>query len=205
MNQPSPVFTETYESYLKKIEGLDFSSIQNRLGIRVQDHAAVIPLLDRVYRVSSNGIGMDSGGTAELDVCVILCRYLLMAPDIPDAEVRWAAYRDLQDTGPLTVYWTNEVERKIARCFADAAEKLTAAGSYLNGSPPAEPFPYDFAMQFTLLPRIPALLLLNHTDDEFPATCSVLFDRTADQYLDAESLGMLGARFARRLTRVPTP
>jgi hypothetical protein len=47
-------------------------------------------------------------------------------------------------------------------------------------------------MQFNPLPRVPLLLLFNDADDEFPAHCSLLFERRAEKYLDAESLGILG-------------
>jgi hypothetical protein len=49
------------------------------------------------------------------------------------------------------------------------------------------------------LPRVPLLLLFNDADDEFPAACSVLFERRAAGYLDMECLAMLGMQLARRL------
>jgi len=36
-------------------------------------------------------------------------------------------------------------------------------------------------------------MLYNDADDEFPATCSVLFERRAERYLDPECLAMVGA------------
>ncbi len=47
-------------------------------------------------------------------------------------------------------------------------------------------------MQFDALPKIPVLLLFNDGDDEFPAQCSVLFERRAENYLDMECLAMAG-------------
>ena len=47
-------------------------------------------------------------------------------------------------------------------------------------------------MQFAALPKVPLLLLFNDADDSFGAQCSVLFHRSADQYLDGECLAMLG-------------
>jgi hypothetical protein len=35
-------------------------------------------------------------------------------------------------------------------------------------------------------------MLYNDTDDEFAAKCSVLFERRAEAYLDAECLAMVG-------------
>jgi hypothetical protein len=56
-------------------------------------------------------------------------------------------------------------------------------------------------MQVPALPRVPLFIVFYDADAEFPATCSVLFERRADVYLDMESLGVLGARFVDRLVR----
>jgi hypothetical protein len=49
------------------------------------------------------------------------------------------------------------------------------------------------------LPRISLLLLFNDGEEEFPAKCSVLFQRHAEYYLDPESLAMTSACLAREL------
>jgi len=57
-------------------------------------------------------------------------------------------------------------------------------------------------MEFKILPQIDILLLFNDRDDEFPATCSVLFQRQAEYYLDPESLIMTGMAFTQRLKKL---
>jgi hypothetical protein len=47
-------------------------------------------------------------------------------------------------------------------------------------------------MQFDALPKVPVVMLFNDADDEFSATCSVLFERRAENYLDPECLAMVG-------------
>jgi hypothetical protein len=39
------------------------------------------------------------------------------------------------------------------------------------------------------------LLLFNDKDDEFPAQCSVLFEKRAEKFLDMECLAMVGMHF----------
>ncbi|MFH2064785.1 MAG: DUF3786 domain-containing protein [Pseudomonadota bacterium] len=199
MTAPSPVFVETYQHYLQQIGNIDFRIVQKRLDISVERDKAFIPLLNRIYQVSLKGIVDENGKQPGLDVCIILFRYLLMAPDLQTRTIRWVAFRDLKDSGPLTVYWKNEVESAIAKKFSNHLNGLADACRCLNGVLPEERFPYDLMQRFQLLPKIPALLLFNRKDHEFPASCSVLFDRHADQYLDAESLAILGSIFARRL------
>ena len=47
-------------------------------------------------------------------------------------------------------------------------------------------------MQIDALPRIPLLLLFNDRDEEFPAQCSVLFEKRTEAYLDMECVAMVG-------------
>ena len=52
-------------------------------------------------------------------------------------------------------------------------------------------------MKFQALPRIVLLLLFNDGDEEFPAKCTVLFERHAEHYRDPESLAMTSTWLAR--------
>jgi len=121
--------------------------------------------------------------------------------DFPRGE-GWASYRDFRDTGPLTVYFPDNVERPIAAHFSGKLDRLKAASLALGGFPPASAPAYDLVMQFNALPRIALLLLFNDADAEFPAQCSVLFQKTADQFLDPECLAMLARILSVRLYKV---
>ncbi|MCG8634604.1 MAG: DUF3786 domain-containing protein, partial [Desulfobacterales bacterium] len=59
---------------------------------------------------------------------------------------------------------------------------------------------YDLSMRFNALSKVPISLRLNDEDEDFPAQCTVLFKFSAERYLDMESLGILGAVFAKNLT-----
>jgi hypothetical protein len=48
---------------------------------------------------------------------------------------------------------------------------------------------------------VPILVLFNDADEEFPARCSVLFQRRAEHFLDAESLAVLGSCFKQRIEK----
>jgi Domain of unknown function (DUF3786) len=46
---------------------------------------------------------------------------------------------------------------------------------------------------------VPILLVFNDRDEDFPAHCSLLFERRAEKYLDMECLAMLGWALSERL------
>lgn len=59
----------------------------------------------------------------------------------------------------------------------------------------------DYSCRLDLLPRIPLLLRFWAADDEFPASCKLFVDSSANQYLDMEFLGHLVEKFVKGVTR----
>ncbi|MBC8463513.1 MAG: DUF3786 domain-containing protein [Deltaproteobacteria bacterium] len=202
MATESSIFKKTIKDYLKQIEEIDLKPLATRLGAELDDETLIVPLFDKPYRVFNNGIIGPTGNQADVDVCVILSKYILMCPtDFPRGK-GWVSYRDFRDTGPLTVYFPDNVERPIATHFSGKLDLLKAASLALGGSPPSSAPAYDLVMQFNALPRIALLLLFNDADDEFPAQCSVLFQKTADQFLDPECMAMLARILSVRLHKI---
>jgi len=202
MSQEAAVFEETYNDYLSRIAGIDLADTATRLGAAMDEGRAVILLLNRIYRVSKNRITREDGQRPQLGTCVLLSRYLLMCPAAEPNKIEWTSYRDFKDSGPLTVYWANDVENTIVKAFAGRTTDLETAAVKLGGYAPDEDFPYDVCIRFDALPKIPLLLLFNDADEEFPAKCTVLFQASAEAYLDGESLAILGAELARRLALI---
>jgi hypothetical protein len=128
-------------------------------------------------------------------VSVILCKYLLLCPLIEPLGGNWLSYKDFKDAAPLIQAFSNTVTQPIAETFSNRLAELNVAGNKIGGYPPTDEYPYDLAMQFDALPKIPILLLFNDKDDEFPAQCSVLFEKRAEKFLDMECLAMVGMRF----------
>ena len=190
------VFEETYKKYLVQISETDLKSIETRLGIQVEKNNATIPFFNQPYTVSAKGIVDPNGNQPRLETSVVLCNYLLRCPEKEPLNDDWVSYRDFKDSGPLTVFFANAVEKPVADHFSGRVGALEKSCHTLGGFPPDMALSYELSMQFSLLPRIPVFLLFNDADDEFPAHCSILFERRAEKYLDAESLAILGMLFS---------
>jgi hypothetical protein len=201
MQPKNPVFEITRRGYLAEIAGIDFGRIENGLAISVQADAAVVPFLGTEYRVSADAITGPDGRPAPAAVCVVLCKHLLMCPQPRPLAADWVSFRDFRDAAPLASSFANTVEGAIARGFAGHAADLARAADALGGRPPEGGFRYDVCRVIPALPRVPVLLLFNDADEDFPASCSVLYERRAERYLDMECLAMLGAMLAEGLKR----
>jgi hypothetical protein len=192
MTNKESIFKKTYEKYLVQVGKKDFNSVKQNLGVEVEKSKIILHLFGKPYKVSTTGILDSEGKQPKFDICVIICKYILLCPRVPPIETDWVSFRDLKDSGPLTSYFANDVERAIATFFNGRLGDMKNAGRTLKGYSPEIQVSYDLSMQFDALPKVPVVMLFNDSDPEFSATCSVLFERRAENYLDPECLAMVG-------------
>jgi hypothetical protein len=126
-------------------------------------------------------------------VSVVLLKYLILSPgQVPPSGEDWVSYKDFKDAAPFVTGFVNHSERAIARNFSGRLEQLRAAARSLGAVPPSLELSYEFTGQIQALPQIPLLLLFNDEDEDFPAQCSLLFQRRAEKFLDMECLAIIG-------------
>ena len=193
MPSKSPVFEQTTRRYLKEVFALDFTLIERNLCLKKKERDEItVPLFGIPHQISPTGVLAPSGYPADFNRSVIIFKYLLLCPAVCPREVEWVTYRNLKNSGPLTKYFENEVERALSSCFSGRLEDLKAATHRLGGLPPSLGVSYDHAAMWDALPKVPVMLLFNDADETFPASASVLFKDSAESYLDPECLAMVG-------------
>ncbi len=203
MSQDSDIFEKNYNDYCAQVAKVDFGSITDRLGIRHFGNQIQLPFFNKDYLVSSNGIVDAAGNPPEYMACVVIAKYILSCPEKSYHDTEWVSFKDFKRTSHFTNgnFFTNDTERTIAKHFSGRLDELSNAGGELGGIHHEMETKYDLSMQFSALPRISLLLLFNDGDEEFPAQCTVLFQKHAEFYLDPESLIMTGVFLARNLKR----
>lgn len=195
----SPVFEETYQKYLLEIQKTDYLSKSTMLGVGIGNNALEIPLYDRLYRVSGNGIEDSDGSQVTPAVRVILCKYVLMCPvELPPLRDKLMTYREFKNAGPLISYFTTNTNKIIETTFGGKCDVFLERAQQLGGTV-RDDQSYDLSVQFSALPRIPVIVNYNDRDDLFPATCSILYRSSAEIYLDMECLAMTGTLLAGKL------
>ncbi|AFM28044.1 DUF3786 domain-containing protein [Desulfomonile tiedjei] len=185
-------FDEIYRDYLDKIARIDLNKVSEGLGIVVIGEDAIMPLFGMEHRVSARGIVNQDGRRPSHSVSVVLCKYLLMCPETEPLDSNLVSYRDFKDSAPFAEGFRANAEANISRAFSGRIGKLEQACQQLMARPVQEDFPGQLKMRLDALPKVPILLLFNDEDEEFPAQCSLLFERRAEKYLDMECLAISG-------------
>ena len=183
---------ETYQNYLHQIAKIDMDSRSEKLGGTVEGNQVIISFFGRPYRISGQGIKDPSGEQPAIGISVVICKYLLLCPEIPSLDKEWVSYRDFKDAAPLAGSFVNNTERAIAHNFSGRLDELDGACKRLGGWNPGLDLSYQLIIKLYPLPKVPVLLLFDDVDEEFPAQCKVLFERRAEHYLDPECLAILG-------------
>lgn len=197
--EKSRVFEDTYRKYLVEIGEIDYLAKAELLGVSTEDDSLIIPLYDRRYLVSARGIRGVGGEEVPTAVRVILSRYVLHCQSFAAQEDDpYRTYRDFRDSSPLISYFTTNTNKTIESTFAGKLDLLAKACLQLGGVE-QQNGSYDFSMLFYALPKIPVVLNFNDRDDMFPASCSILYRASAEQFLDMECLAMTGTLLSGRL------
>jgi len=113
---------------------------------------------------------------------------------------RWVSFEILKGGGVKVEQIVREVEEPLIEMFSKSEDATAKAVSRLGGRL-VEGQPSDMAWMMPLLPKVPMLLLFWRADEEFPARVKVLFDRSADRFLDVETIMYVGEGFVKALER----
>lgn len=197
----SSVFEETYARYLAEIGKIDYLAKAEMLGAGRNGNSLVISLYDQDYFVSADGIVEVSGTETPAAVRVILSKYVLRCERFElHGTDPYRTFRDFRDASPLISYFTTNTNKTLETTFSGRRDALLEVSRNIGGIE-QESEGYDCSVLFHALPRVPVVLNFNDRDELFPASCSVLYRASAEQFLDMECLAMTGTLLAGKLIR----
>jgi len=186
-----------------EVAGLPFAEIAPGLGASLREGAMLIRCLGREYRVAPDG-AIDATGAASPVAPwtkILLLHYVRTRGDAPPTG-RWVAFTELKAALMKSKSFAREAEEPLRGLFdrdAGAAERaLERLVAVREAGLPA-----PVAWRLDALPRIPVLVLYWPPEEEFASKCKVLFDATADRYLDVESLTFLIEGLAKNIEHGP--
>jgi len=172
----------------KEVAALPFSEIAAGLGVGLDRGSLSIRCLGRDYLMAPDGTIAADGPLAPWLQILLLHYVRTRGSAAPSGS--WVSFTDLKAALMKAKSFTRDCEEPLRELFdrdplpvEQALERLGAAR--LPGTPA------PVAWRILALPRVPVLLLYWPHDEEFPSKIKILFDATADRFLDVESLTFL--------------
>lgn len=186
-----------------EVAGLPFAEIAPGLGATLREGAMSIRCLGRDYRVAPDGAIDAPGSDAPVApwTKILLLHYVRTRGDAPPVG-RWAAFTELKAALMKSKSFAREAEEPLRGLFDKDGVAVERAFERL-GAVRAPEQPAPVAWRLAALPRVPVLVLYWPPEEEFPSKCKVLFDATADRYLDVESLTFLIEGLAKNIEHGP--
>jgi hypothetical protein len=180
-----------YEELLRELADVDLPKVSADLGGLYHGDHLEIQFLGEFYRINNQGIWEVSDKVPRVAIRIVLCHYVLQAGQ-GNLTGEWMSYRDFKDSAFFISNFQANVEERIAQNFSGRASDLGRAARELDGEPFEGFQTCDVSYYFQALPKVPLLLVFYDKDADFPASCKVLFDKSAPTWLDMECLAVLG-------------
>ena len=199
MTSSATVFHQTSQEYLTRLSKIPYLDRANFLGADVEGSSLCIEMYGRPYWISAEGVFNQRREVCSFSKQVVLLNYILRCPEALPRKGRWIAWREVPGSGPLAVYMGANAVKPIECTFSGDVKKLQEASRLLGGKEDSQDRSSDFSATFKLLPRISLHLKFNDGDEEFPASCTLLFTEDVSLWLDTESLAILTVLFVATL------
>jgi len=172
----------------KEVAALRFADIAAGLGAGLEGGALTIRCLGRDHRMGRDGTITAAGSLAPW-MQILLLHYVRTRGNAGISGT-WVSFTDLKAALMKAKSFARECEEPLRVLFdrdlGHAERALERLGAERQSGTPA-----PVAWRMLPLPRVPVLILYWPHDEEFPAKLKILFDATADRFLDVESLTFL--------------
>ncbi|MBF0319435.1 MAG: DUF3786 domain-containing protein [Nitrospirae bacterium] len=167
---------------------LDLIKAAPAVGAAIMPDGITIKCLGKDFTVRHDG-SVETDGTVNLWIKILLLIYIKTG-DASEPANDWVSFDRLKMGIVKIGAFKKECEIPLTGMFIKDYQSAVAAIKSL-GAVEAEGQPSTAAWKLYLLPKIPVLILYWQGDEEFPSEVKVLFDSTAERYLDIESLVFL--------------
>lgn len=128
------------------------------------------------------------------DIALVL--YYFHTADGTPLSHRWISFADLPDGRFYNQAFQGYTGRELARRFGGEIEEFERRALLAGGE--RHDFG-DIAFKFPVLPHLAFLVVLWQGDEDFPASCQILFDASAPHNLPTDACAVAGSLLTHRL------
>jgi len=145
---------------------------------------------------------LHSGEPLPSGMLALLLYYFSMSDGTPAAG-RWISFSELPDGRFYNQAFQGYTGKALARKFENNLEAFCDAAKKLGGHRlPEEQGLGDAAFAFQVLPNVSLSAVYWCGDEDFPASCNILFDASVSHHLSTDGCAILGSILTQRLIKV---
>jgi hypothetical protein len=183
---------QEYEAALEplkeEITKVDFKAVADRLGATLAGDRLCINCLGKDFFIDAKG-NVESICHIHLWVIVPLLRYIITGGGA-GLLGRWISFDELKNGITMSNYFERRCVEPLKQ-MADSHTDIFFDLLDIFGGQPVEEFSADMSRIIYPLPRVPFLFLYWKAEDHFESKLKILFDSSADNYLDFEAVYIL--------------
>lgn len=173
-------------SLKEEVKNINFKDIAEGIGAELKkDNSLAIKCMGREFIISPEG-EITTHGHMTPWIKILLLHYIRTAGK-GELSGRWVSYSELRGGMVKASSLLRDCEEPLKELLEKDFNKTKMILSRL-GAEKCEGFPTENAWRLYLLPKMPVVILYWPHDDEFEPKLKIIFDSTADRFLDAESI-----------------
>ena len=178
----------------EEIKSVDFKEAADAVGgnYETKNGSEVIRLkmMQKEYEVRKEGLFKDNQYCQDSWTKIIIYDYVRRKGNTP-LTGDWVSLGHVPNTASHSKAFQKKAESKIAEKFNYNMNVLKERCKELEGVEVQGKIKADYVCGFKLLPRVPMYICFWETDEEFPASCKLHVDSSAEAYIDIEYLAYL--------------
>ena len=169
----------------EEVNSIDFGKVAEGIGAEVKDDSLLLTCMGREFTISPEGV-IGTRGHMTPWIKILLLHYVRTAGK-GGLTGKWASFGELKSGMVKASSFERDCEEPLRGLLDDDFKRvektLLRMGAERRGD-----FPTEKAWYVTLLPRVPVVILYWPAEEEFSSKVKILFDSSADRFLDAESM-----------------
>ncbi len=177
-----------YENLKEEVKKINFMDVAEGIGAEVADEGIRINSLGKDFFINKDG-EVVADGKVSIWARILMLLYI-KAGGKGELSKKWVSLEELKGGGIKIEALKKECEAPLSELLEKDYDSIVKIIKML-GSQELEGQGADHSWSLFLLPKVPVLILYWRADEEFPQRVKILFDSSADRFLDAESLVFL--------------
>lgn len=169
----------------EEVKAMDFTAVVEGIGAAIKDGSLLLTCMGREFTISQEGEIATKGHITPW-IKILLLHYIRTAGS-GELTGKWASFAELKSGMVKASSFERDCEEPLRTLFDNDFDRVERTLLRM-GAEKSPGFPTESAWRILLLPRIPVAVLYWQAEEDFPSKVKILFDSSADRFLDAESM-----------------